>query len=81
MKNNKKNTLITYYTQQNWLNYYAYDSRKNKTNPFIYNKRHPINDKRKKNYLENKDKNYYFLRNTNKNHILDTANERKKPII
>ena len=47
----------------------TYDSRKNKTNPFVYNKNHPKNDNTKNPYLENTNKNYYSLRNTNKNHF------------
>ena len=57
----------------------THDSRKNKTNPFIYNKSHPINDSTKNLFLENT-KITILLRNTNKNHFLDKMNGRKKPI-
>ena len=59
-KHRKKNHLKNYYTQQNWPNYYSYDSKENKTNPFSYNKSHPINDNTKN----------LFWDNTNKNHFL-----------
>ena len=56
----------------------TYDSRKNKTNPFVYNKNHPKNDKTKNPYLENTNKNYYSLRNAYKNHFLEKTRGRKK---
>ena len=63
-----------------WPNYYAFNARKNKTNPFIYNKSHSINDNSKNLYLENKNKNYHFLRNTSKNHFRQKEQEEKNNI-
>ena len=68
------------YRQQKWPNFYTYDFRKDKTDPFICKRSHPIGDNTKILYLENANKNDYLLRNTNKNHFLDNTNGRKKPI-
>ena len=57
------------YTQKKWLNYYTYNCRHNKTNSFVYNKKHPKNDNTKSLYLENTTINYYSLRNINKKHF------------
>ena len=79
------------YPQQNWSNYYAYDtytqkrqnyytyvSRKNKTNPFIYNKSHPENDSSKKSLFRKCKQKFLCFKKYKQKPFLDKTKGRKK---